>query len=202
MYRKSIVFIAMLTTFMFLVTSCASIPEGHSGAAKGAGIGAATGAVAGVLIGDDTKAAVWGGLLGALVGGAIGHYYFDQKRNKADTEQAYNYKSSYGTVLTIENVSSNPVNIRAGETVELNMTYAIINPTPDVQSSITETRKITHNGVLVGSPEVQVTRDDGTYTSTIPLRLPETAEKGTYVVTSTVKTGAGSDRREMTFNVI
>ena len=83
------------------------------------------------------------------------------------------------------------------------MTYGIVNPSPGVQSSITETRRVTHNGALVGNPEVRVSRADGTYTSTVPLFLPASAEKGTYVVTSTVKTDAGgSDSREMTFTVI
>ena len=110
MYRKLIACIALLTTFMFLVTSCATVPDEHRGAAKGASIGAASGAIAGAIFGKDTQSTVMGSLLGALIGGAIGHYGYDQKRNRTETQQAYNYKSSYGTVLTLEAVSSNPAN--------------------------------------------------------------------------------------------
>ncbi len=202
MFRNLITFIALLTTFMFLVTSCATVPDEHRGAAKGATIGAATGAIAGAVLGKDTQSTVLGSLLGALIGGAIGHYGYDQKRDRTSTQQAYNYKPSYGTVLTLEEVTSSPINVRPGDTVELNMTYAVMNPTPGVQNSITETRRVTHNGVLVGNPEVRVVRADGTYTSTVPLFLPATAKTGTYVVTSTVQTGSGSDSREMTFTVI
>ena len=59
---------------------CASM-QGHEGAAVGAGAGAATGAVAGALIGKGAGAVVVGSLLGALAGGAIGHYAYDQKKH-------------------------------------------------------------------------------------------------------------------------
>jgi hypothetical protein len=89
-----------------------------------------------------------------------------------------------------------------GDTVELEMTYAILNPSPDVQTNLTETRIITHKGEIVGKPEVRVTRTDGTYTSTVPLRLPAEAAKGTYVVTSIVQTDNAKDTKEFTFKVI
>lgn len=184
------------------VSSCATVPEGHTGAATGAGIGAAVGGTAGAVLGKDTKSTVLGALAGALIGGAIGHYAYDQKKTRDETQQAYNYKSTYGTVLTLEQASSIPASVRPGETVELNMTYAILNPSSDVQTAITETRTITHNGALVGRPEVQVTRADGTYTSSVPLRIPADATKGTYVVTSEIKGENVKDTKEFTFTVI
>jgi hypothetical protein len=202
MGRKWIINSVLVLLFMSLLTSCATIPEEHKGAATGAGIGAATGAVAGAIIGDSTKSAVLGALAGALVGGAIGHYAYDQKRSREETLQTYNYKPNYGTVLTLEDVSSIPTAVYPGETVELKMTYAILNPSPDVRTTIKETRVITHNGNLVGNPEVQVTRTDGTYTSTIPLHLPADAEKGTYVVRSEIQGANAKDSREFTFTVI
>ncbi|MFH1215973.1 MAG: glycine zipper domain-containing protein [Pseudomonadota bacterium] len=188
--------------FMSMLSSCATIPEEHKGAATGVGVGAATGAVAGALLGKDTKSAVLGALAGALVGGAIGHYGYDQKKSRDETQQTYNYKSAYGTVLTLEDVSSVPKRISPGQTVELNMTYAILNPSPDVQTNITETRTIMHNGIQVGRPEVKVTRPDGTWTSSIPLHLPANAEKGTYVVISEIQSDNVKDSREFTFTVI
>jgi hypothetical protein len=202
MGRKLITSGILAIFFMSLFTSCATIPEEHQGAATGAGIGAATGAIAGALLGKGTKGVVIGALAGALVGGAIGHYTYDQKKSREETQQTYNYKSSYGTVLTLEEVSSAPPTVYPGETVELKMTYAILNPSPDVQTSITETRVITHNGNLVGNPEVQVTRSDGTYTSSIPLHLSAGAEKGTYVVRSQIQSENAKDSKEFTFTVI
>jgi len=202
MDRKLIASVMSFIFFMSLLTSCANLPEEHKGAATGAGIGAASGAVAGALLGKDTKSAVIGALAGALIGGAVGHYGYDQKKNREETQQTYNYQSKYGTVLTLEEASSSPLTVYPGDTVELEMTYAILNPSPDVQTNLTETRIITHNGEIVGKPEVRVTRTDGTYTSTVPLRLPAEAAKGTYVVTSIVQTDNAKDTKEFTFKVI
>lgn len=184
------------------ISGCATVPEQHRGAATGAGIGAATGAVAGAILGKDTEGALLGALAGALVGGAIGHYAYDQKRSRVQTQEAYNYKPTYGTVLAIEDVSSVPQTVYPGQTVELEMTYAVLNPSPDIPTSITETRTITHNGSVVGNPQIQVSRSDGTYTSTIPLHLPANAQKGVYVVKSEIKGANVSDSREFTFTVI
>jgi uncharacterized protein YcfJ len=202
MGRNFIINGVLILFFMSLLSSCATIPEEHKGAATGAGIGAATGAIAGAILGKDTQSAVLGALAGALVGGAIGHYAYDQKKSREETQQTYNYKSDYGTVLTLEEVSSVPKSVYPGQTVELKMTYAILNPSPDVQTSITETRMITHNGNMVGNPEVRVTHADGTYTSSIPLHLPTDAAKGTYVVKSEIRSDNAKDSREFTFTVI
>ena len=191
----------LLLFCMSLLSGCETMNE-HKGATTGAGVGAATGAVAGALIGKDTQSAVLGALAGALVGGAIGHYAYDQKKSREETQQTYNYKPDYGTVLTLEEVSSIPRNVYPGQTVELKMTYAILNPTPNVQTSITENRTITYNGTVVGSPEVRVTRTDGTYSSSVPLHLPADAGKGTYVVTSEIRSDNAKDSREFTFTVI
>ncbi len=87
-------------------------------------------------------------------------------------------------------------------TLELKMTYAILNPSPDVQTNITESRVITYNGTIVGRPEVKVTRTDRTYTSSIPLHLPVDVEKGTYVVKSETQSDNAEDSREFTFTMI
>lgn len=201
--RKSLsAAIAIPVVTIFLLTSCVTIPEEHKGAATGAGIGALGGAAAGAIFGGNTRSTVIGGLLGALVGGAIGHYGFDQKKTRDQTQQTYNYQPAYGNVLTLEQASASPLTARPGDTVELTMTYAILTPNPNTASNITETRTITHNGQLVGRPEVRTSRTDGTYTSTIPLLLPADAPRGTYNVTSTVESDTGKDTKEFTFSVI
>jgi hypothetical protein len=203
MYRKTVSLIIILT---FLVGSfgCASIPEEHKGAATGAGVGAATGALAGALLGSKgskTEMAVVGGLLGALAGGAIGHYAYDQKRTKEETAQKYDYKSSQGTLLRIEDVSVVPSAAKPGDKVEMKMTYAVLGVGSGKTAEITESREIRYQGELYGKPEVNVSRGDGTYTSSIPLMLPSDAKKGKYVVTMTVRGASLSDSKEASFQV-
>jgi len=194
--------IALLTASVFLVvTSCASVPEEHKGAATGAGVGAATGAVLGAVIGRDVSGAVIGGLLGALVGGVIGHYYSDQKKTRNETASQYGYRSTQGNMLRLEEASVVPQTVSPGGTVEMKMTYAVLTPAETTEVRVIEKREIRHNGELVGNPEVTVTHKGGTYTSSIPLTLPADAKKGLYVVTNTVQSGTLSEQLQSAFTV-
>jgi len=189
----------VLVMFVAFAAGCGTIPEKHKGAAVGAGAGAATGAAAGAIIGKSTSAAVIGGLVGALVGGAIGHYAYDQQRSAKETAQTYNYNDAQGTVLAIENAAASPKSVRPGGTVDIEMTYAVLNPQGSI--SITEIREITHNGRLVGKPEVTVQRSAGTYTSRVPIRLPEGAERGWYEVKTMVQAQNARDTQITSFTV-
>lgn len=194
--------IALVTASVFLVvTSCASVPEEHKGAATGAGVGAATGAVLGAVVGRDVSSAVIGGLLGALVGGAIGHYYSDQKKTRSETAGQYGYRSAQGNMLRLEEASVVPQTVSPGGTVEMKMTYAVLTPAETTEASVIEKREIRHNGELVGNPEVTVARKGGTYTASIPLTLPADAKKGLYVVTNTVRSGTLSEQLQSAFTV-
>jgi len=184
-----------------LPVGCASIPEEHKGAAVGAGAGAATGAVAGAVLGGGTKGTVIGGLLGGLLGGAVGHYGYDRKKDREETAKTYNYESSQGTVLTLENAAATPRTVAPGETVELQATYAVLTPSPDETVAVQEIREVTHKGKTVGNPSVTVDRTGGTYTSKIPIRLPENSEAGTYEVTTIVKSERAQDTRQTQFQV-
>lgn len=199
MRNRIIVF--MTVSIFLIVTSCASIPEEHKGAATGAGIGAATGAVLGGVIGGDTKSAVIGGVLGALVGGVIGHYYSDQKKTRTETANQYGYRSTQGPMLRVEDASVVPQTLSPGGTVEMKMTYAVLTPTEATELNVTEKREIRLNGELVGNPQVSVVRKGGTYTSSIPLTLPADAKKGLYVVTSMVQSGNLSEQLQSAFTV-
>ncbi len=195
---------AGLCAFVFMMVwfGCATVEEEHKGAAVGAGVGAATGAVLGAAIGKDTKSAVIGGLAGALIGGAIGHYYYDKKKTRDETAKTYNYKPEHGTILTIEDATVSSQSVKPGDVVEIKMTYAVLNPSPEAKVSITEIREITHDGELVGKPEVRVNRSDGTYSSTVPVHLPTTAKKGLYKVKTVVQSENLKDTRELTFEVV
>jgi uncharacterized membrane protein len=199
--KRKVLAVVLAVTLLSSLPSCGTMSwEEHKGAAVGAGAGAATGAIAGALIGD-TKGAVIGGLLGALAGGAIGHYAYDQPRDREQTAQVYGYDASRGNVLTLENVSASPQTIRPGDSVDLKMTYAVLTPSQNAVTRVTETREITYNGELVGNPKINVDRPDGTYTSTVPLRLPTNAKEGLYLVKATVQSEHGSDTMESSFTV-
>ncbi len=203
MCRRTVSIIIILT-FLAGSFGCATVPEEHKGAATGAGIGAATGALAGALLGSKrakTEMAVVGGLLGALAGGAIGHYAYDQKRTKEETAQKYNYQPSEGVLLRIEDVAIVPAVAKPGDKVEMKMTYAVLGVPAGSGAEFSEIREIRYQGELYGKPEVTVSRQDGTYSSGIPLVLPADAKKGKYIVTMTVKGTAAGDSKEISFVV-
>jgi len=199
--HSKVVTLFIAVAFLAGLCACSSIPEQHRGAATGAGVGAASGAVAGGLIGGGARGAAIGGLLGALAGGAVGHYAYDTKRSSTETAKAYNYQPSSGTVLRIEDASASPATVQPGQSVDLKMTYAVLNPSSGQQVNVTETREIRLGNEVVGKPQVNVARAAGTYTSNVPLTLPATAQKGTYTVTSTVQAGGVTDTKQSTFNV-
>ncbi len=201
MMKVKIIAIVLCLTLISLPLGCANVMEEHRGAAVGAGAGGAVGGVMGAIIGHGTGAVVVGALAGALLGGAIGHFGYDQERTREQTAKNYNYKASQGTVLRIENVKVIPASVGPGETVELKMTYAVLHDSPDTRIPVTEIREITYKGELVGRPEVKVEQTDGTYTTSVPLRLPSSAAKGTYKVKAMVESQYAKDAREITFTV-
>ncbi len=203
MFRK-IISVTLILTFLMGVFGCASVTEEHKGAATGAGIGAATGAVAGALLGSEgskTEMAILGGLVGALAGGAIGHYAYDQKRTKEETAKKYNYDSSQGNMIRIENLSVAPTTAKPGDTVELKMTYALLGVGAGKQVNISEIREIRYEGEIFGKPQVNVSRADGTYVSSIPLTLPNDAKKGKYNIIATVQSPYAGDSKEASFQI-
>jgi outer membrane lipoprotein SlyB len=201
MTRKWIAVI-VVAAFAMAPMSCANIPEEHKGATTGAAVGAAAGTLAGMAFGSGTKAALTGAILGAVIGGVVGHYYYDQKRSREQTAQAYGYQPTSGTMLRIESAGATPTSVKPGQTVDLQMTYAVLTPDPNSSVAITESREIRYNGQLLGRPEVNVSRTGGTYTSSVPIVLASDAKKGTYTVLTTVRAQNVSDSREFTYNVM
>jgi hypothetical protein len=195
--------IIVVIAFLWLSCGCQSTEqyaERHPTEA-GAGLGGAAGAAAGALLGRNWESALAGGLLGALAGGVIGNYAYGSKSNRGETARTYGYQPQQGTILTIENTKATPTLVSAGETVELETTYALLTPNPDAVTPVIETRRIRHNGNLVGNVQITVNRGDGTYTSTVPLYLPATATPGVYKVFTTIQGANITDTVETTFDV-
>ncbi len=169
--------------------------------AIGAGAGAVGGALVGGLVGGK-RGAVVGGLLGALAGGVVGHYYDEREKTLAQTSRDYGYTASQGTHLKIEAVRVNPAALAPGQTININLTYAVLVPAADQQIPVRETREILVNGTSVGKTSIDISREGGTWKSTVPVTLPANAAAGNYRVVASVETRGGDrDVKETFFKV-
>jgi len=215
MLKRAISVSLLVVISAILIGGCASqtaeqkkggVLEEHKGAAVGAGAGAVAGGVAGGVIGAQTghtaAGIVIGALLGGLAGGVIGHYAYDKKQTEAEAQNKYqyDYNESKSHLVRVESVDAVPNEVYPGQTVELVATYTVLGPQGTVMD-VTEVREVRHEGTLEGKPQITVQKEGGTYESKIPLVLPSDAQRGTYVVTTTIQSGSSSDSRESTFTV-
>jgi hypothetical protein len=203
--RKIVSLAAIAALFISILSGCAAQNEGtreHQGAAIGAGTGAVGGAVVGGLLGGR-RGAVAGGLLGALAGGLVGNYHDQREKDLAETRRAYtDYSAAKGTRLKIERMRTNPATAAPGDTVEIQLTYAVLTPREDVMVPVRESREILFNGVKVGEASVDIEREGGTWRSVVPITLPGNARPGNYRVVASVESrGGGKDIEEITFRV-
>lgn len=167
----------------------------------GAGAGVLGGAVVGGIIGGK-RGALIGGLLGGLAGGAVGHYLDQQEKDRTQTSREYAYSPRQGIRLKIETLRANPESLAPGETVNINLTYAVLTPSEDQQVLVKETREILVNDTLVGQTSIEISREGGTWRSTVPVTLPATAAPGNYRVVASVETaGSKKDVVETFFRV-
>ena len=169
--------------------------------AAGGGVGGAGGALIGGLASGGTGAVI-GGLAGVLTGGVIGNVLDRQERARAATAESMAYTADKGDIVRIEEVGLNPQAIRPGETLNINVQYAIITREGTVPVRVREIRQLYHQGDLVGNPVVAVERTDGTYWSTLPITLPASATPGRYEVVVGVEMNGALDRWESRFTVV
>ena len=200
-------FICTAVTVVFLATllhGCAEngqVVRDHPNTMIGIGAGVLGGAVVGGIIGGG-RGAVIGGLLGGLAGGVIGSHIDHQEKSRAQTNSDYAYTSSQGTRLKVETVRANPGVLSPGETVNINLTYAVLTPSVDQQVMIRESREIMVDGTSVGRTSINIAREGGTWKSTVPITLPSDAPRGDYRVLASIE-GPGGDRHysETSFKV-
>jgi len=187
------------------LTGCAS--ERHAQyTATGAGIGAVTGGILGGVLGSMSGRTAEGVVIGSILGGAMGasvgsaEYHQQRSYEAAASEYSYDRERARRDLVRIEEADVSPRIARPGEEVSISVTYTMLTRWKS-GTQVHEVREIRREGELVGRPEVTVNRDGGTWTSTIPVRLPESAEPGTYVVTNIIETEDAGDVRETTFRV-
>ena len=203
--RKIVSLAAIAALCLSILSGCAAQNGGmreHQGAAVGAGTGAVGGAVVGGLLGGR-RGAVAGGLMGALVGGLVGNYHDEREKNLAETRRGYTeYNAARGTRLQIERVRTKPPTAAPGDTVEIQLTYAVLTPREDVMVPVRENREILFEGIKVGEATVNIEREGGTWRSVVPITLPGNARPGSYRVVASVESrGGGKDIEEITFRV-
>lgn len=202
--RKHVCLAILLPFLAVTLAGCAQTGQAvreNPNTAIGAGAGVVGGAVIGGILGGK-RGAVIGGLLGGLAGGAVGHYLDEQARDRAGTNRAYAYSPKQGARLEIESLRVNPAALAPGETVNINLQYAVLTPNADDQILVRETRKILRNDQVVGETSIDISREGGTWRSTVPVTLPVSAAAGNYRVVATVESrGVGRDVEETFFHI-
>jgi len=205
MTRRFLALFAAVALFTGFAAGCATEREARY-TSTGAGIGAVTGGILGGVIGSmshrTAEGVVIGSILGGLTGASVGNNEYRQERSDEAAAQYYSYspREEVRDLMRIESISDTPNVVRPGEQVDLAVTYTVLSP-GDRPRLVHEVREVRKEGQLIGRPEITTRRGPGTWTSSMPLMLPENAEPGTYVVTNIVETDSAGDSQESTFRV-
>ncbi len=200
---KSLVGLALLIWAIAMFAGCETVERSvkeNPKTAGGAGVGGAGGALIGGLAGG-AKGAVIGGLVGVLAGGVIGNVLDRQERSREATAQTVGYTPNQGDVVRVEQVTVNPQSIRVGETVNVSVRYAVMTPNGSAPVRVREVREVYRQGQLVGNPVLEIDRQDGTYSSTLPITLPASAASGSYDVVVRVELDGTQDSQQSHFTI-
>jgi hypothetical protein len=196
-------------SFMSCTTPSGTYSPGKSagaGALGGAAAGAAIGSIIGAATGSPATGAWVGAASGAIVGGIGGALYArhmnQQMRSREMAAQQYNYSSSRGAVVDINEVRTTPSTVRPGQTVDIYTTYTILTP-QDTPAQVTLYRQVTRNGQVVGQPHsVQASNQNGTYQDRVGFTVPRSAPPGTYTVNNRIASSYGTAERSAYFTVV
>lgn len=172
---------------------------------EAAGLGATLGAVTGGIIGHQSGHAIEGAVIGGLAGAAAGLIAQDIKERRARSAQetvvVYNYNASQGEVLRLERCEVLPTTVRPGETAEAEIQYALLGTGAGV--TVTEQRTLMRGDrVIADVSTVSFTRDDGTWVSSQPFRVPTNLEPGLYTIVTSVRTAKSAISAQAQFNVL
>lgn len=172
---------------------------------EAAGLGAGAGALAGGIIGHQSGRAIEGALIGAAVGTAAGLIAHDIKvrrqRSREETIAAYNYVPAQGEMLTLERSEVLPATVRPGEMAEASVQYALLGVGPGVQ--VSEQRSLMRGDRLIADVSTyNFNREDGTWVSSQPFRVPTNLEPGQYTIVTTVRTARSAISSQSQFNVL
>jgi hypothetical protein len=172
---------------------------------ESAGLGGALGAGAGAIIGNQSGHALEGALIGGALGAVTGLIVHDIKvkraRSQAETAQVYNYQPTQGEMLTLERTEVLPPSVRPGEEISGTIQYALLGTGPGTQ--VGEQRTLMQGDRTVADISTQnFTRQDGTWVSTLPFRLPGNIQPGQYSLVTTVRTARSAISGRANFTVL
>ena len=153
--------------------------------------------------GGFLRAETFGGLLGALEGGALGDYSDRKEKELRETMQIHSEEPDITAVkVRIEAVRVTPSVADPGDTIDIRIKYAILTPQDDMTVPVHETREIIFEEKPVGQASVDIERQGGTWRSSVPITLPMNVLPGTYQVVASVRTPNGEeDIEEVSFRV-
>lgn len=203
--RQGVALLLCLSLIAGGTFGCAAIEEqvkAHPETAIGAGIGTAAGMLTGGLIFGNAAGTLVGGLLGGLTGGVIGNVIEARSQDRATTSQRYHYTPGQGTMLRIEAIEVHPTQIRPGDTINLNMRFAVLAPAAHRAVQVSERRQIFFNAAPVTDSTLNAQRMGGTWTSSQSLTLPVNAASGSYRVVMSVSADGTEATQQTTFTVI
>jgi len=219
---KHIKTLTIITTFIFMLSSCASMlpspdqitSEEELIAARNKCFamytvgGAALGAIAGGLIGGDWK----GAGVGAAAGGAIGFAYAWGKclslystlksqpvAGYAETARRTKYNSSQGDVVKIERFNINPTSVSQGGAANLNGSYYVMAPEGAKEMKVTETRTVKYfdpkknEFVELGSVDQEITAAPGSRKADGKFDIPKDVPEGRYRIAFKVSAAGKED---------
>jgi len=201
-----------MTNTWMKVLSCALIASvaalgvvGCQTYGESAGLGGALGAGAGAIIGHQSghtvEGALIGGALGAGTGMLVHKVKVDRARSREQTAQAYNYQPAQGEMLTLERSEVLPATVRPGEEISGTIQYALLGTGPGTQ--VSEQRAIMQGERVVAEISTQnFSRQDGTWVSTLPFRLPGNIQPGQYSLVTTVRTSQSAISGRANFTVL
>jgi len=207
-------FLTLVVLLAFVVSLCGCATPGGTyepvkstaaGAAGGAAAGAAIGSIIGAATGSPGTGAWVGAATGAIAGGLAGALYArhmnQQMRNREAAARQYNYTPSQGVLVDVSEATATPATARPGQTVDLAMTYTILNP-DNSPTQVTLYREVRFNGQTVGQPHaVQVVNQNGTFQDRVSFAVPPNAVPGTYTVSNRVMSSYGGAERTTSFVV-
>ncbi len=130
----------------------------------------------------------------------MGNPHWVVKRSQLETNRLYGYAYDRGTSVRIESVRAEPRAVRPGQMLRLQLTFLVF-AHGQVEVPVEEVREIWTEGRLWESSAYTMARKGGTYTSSVPVKLPRDVDPGQYKVIFIVRTEESRDVRETVFKV-
>lgn len=177
-----------ITLAVTQIGGCANMPQ-MSQSEQGAGLGAIVGGVLGAAVSrNKAQGAVLGAILGAVAGGLIGNYMDQQNATRAQAAQKYRYDQKVDK-LELEGSSVSPRAVSPGGSISAAVQYTTLQPHGASQVRITERRTLVAGNESYDLGKREVTRPQGTHTSTAKVNLPSDLPKGSYRLITTISDG-------------